>query len=427
MKTVLGFDSWTGGAANFARLVPAFREHGLDLVVLHIGSWGGDPGRPAREFKGDLELRDISHYGGKSIDEVLEVEQPAAVLFLSNEVFAHRAFNRYSLAAGIPTLLLYHGLVSVQGVASEKPYKVNPLSQARFVLERLPKALLRIWPAYGRALVKTSATREDWTRFVKDIFNMGFGRYSVRAAEDSRTTRVAVYTQADQAHAIAKYGQPPESVAIVGNPDLHAFGVGPADLGIAASAATVERSEIIYIDTGLIYAGMVFDGAAEFLEHLERTHDALRRASKTLAIKLHPDHFRTDMPDRIAALGIEILNNQNFVSRLKACAAAIVEPSTAALIPGLVGVPLLLAGYGKLSGQAFGEVLTSYPRARHLLDPSAVTDLLLEESRSFDAEAIQRWLDANSGPLPGELMPSRVAATIIEMIETAGASLSCAA
>ncbi|MES2987616.1 MAG: hypothetical protein V4808_06905 [Pseudomonadota bacterium] len=427
MKTVLGFDSWTGGAVNFTRLVKPFREHGLNLVVLHIGSWGGDPGRPPREIKSDVEMRDISYYPGKSIQEVLEHERPAAVLFLSNEVFAHRAFNRYSLAAGIPTILLYHGLVSVQGVASEKPYKVNPFSQARFVLERLPKALLKIWPLYARALWQTAASRKEWARFGKDIFNMGLGRYSARAADDSRTTLTAVYTGADKSHAVEKYGQRPEDVRVVGNPDLHAFGLFAEDIGIAATADTGSRSEVVYVDTGLIYAGMVFDGAADFLAHLTRTRDALRGAAKTLSVKLHPDHFRTDMPDRIAALGIEVLTSANFVSRLKGCAAAIVEPSTAALIPGLVGVPLLLARYGKLAGQAYGQVLTEYPRARYLDDPATIDFLLADEAGSLDVQAVQLWLTANTGPLPSDLMPSRVATTILGMIDTAAPRPICVA
>ena len=54
MQTILGFDSWLGGAGKFARIVPALRERGYRLVLLHIGSWGGDPGRPSREVHDDL-------------------------------------------------------------------------------------------------------------------------------------------------------------------------------------------------------------------------------------------------------------------------------------------------------------------------------------------------------------------------------------
>ena len=92
---ILGFDSWTGGWFNFARLLPAFAERGMSFSIVHIGSWGSDPGRPSREVVGGLEFRDVTFYPGKSFDQILEEERPDAVVLLSTQTFAHRAFLRY--------------------------------------------------------------------------------------------------------------------------------------------------------------------------------------------------------------------------------------------------------------------------------------------------------------------------------------------
>lgn len=411
-RTVLGFDSWTGGAAKFARLVPAFREHGYRLVLLHLGSWGGDIGRPMQEFLDDLEIRDISYYAGRPFDEILALEQPAAVLFLSNDVFAHRAFNRFSQHAGIPTVHLYHGLVGVQAVSNDTLYRVSFVNQTGYVLRRIPKALRYIWPCYARALFKTGASWGDWRRFASDIINMTRGKYIAHAAADARTSAACVYTAADIPHAVSKYGHALADVHVVGNPDIMAFGLEQHHIGAAAGEDTSNREEVIYIDTGLIYAGMVFDGPDDFLAHLVATRDALAKLGRTLAVKLHPQHFRTDFPERVRSAGIDVLTNENFVPRLLGCAGAIVEPSTAALIPAIVGLPLVLAAYGKLRGQRYGDVLSRYPRvlAPHDLDSFAA--FFLQAPVTVNRPELSHWIAENAGPLPAREMPTRVANVI---------------
>lgn len=408
-RTILGFDSWIGGAEKYASLVPALRRRGMRLVLVHIGSWGADRERPVQEYLKDLEIRDIAWYGGKSFDEILEIEKPAAVLMLSNDVFAHRAFNRYCLAAGIPTMRLYHGLIGVQAVNDAKVYKVSLISQALFVLVRIPKAVMRIWPCYIRALVRTGASWGDWWRFLTDMTNLARGAYIARAAADCRTTRTAVYTRADVDHAVEKYGHPPDHVHVVGNPDISMFNLDENRLGCASADDNRLKNEIIYVDTGLIYAGMVFDGPDDYYAHLIATRDSLARQGKDLAIKLHPHHFRTDFPARLEAAGIEILSNANFTERLVGCGAALVEPSTAAIIPGLLGVPIMLVRYGKFAGQGYGKVMAQYPRARPLDDPDRLQAILEEESGSLDVTAVRHWISENVGPLPADHMPDRVA------------------
>ena len=211
---------------------------------------------------------------------------------------------------------------------------------------------MRVWPCYARALYQSGASASDWVRFLSDIIMMVRGRYIALAAPDAKTLAACVYTPADVPHAVNKYGYSPKDVYAVGNPDLSSFGLSSEQLGSAIRRSLFMRSEVIYVDTGLIYAGMVFDGADDYFGHLCATRDALSKQNLDLVVKLHPDHFRTNFPDRLRSVGIEVLNNENFLPRLQECVVAIVEPSTASLIPALVGVPLLLARYGKLATQA---------------------------------------------------------------------------
>lgn len=414
-NVVLGFDSWVGGVHNFQRLHAALQEKGLELRLLHIGSWGGDPGRPSEETIDGMLVRDISYYGGMDVFKILHTENPKGVLFLSNDVFAHRAVNRYCKFLGIPTVHLYHGLVGIQSIEKNTLYKINPIRQFFYVVERIPKALRYIWPLYAKSLLRTRAQFTEWLRFVTDIVRLTAGRYIPVAASDSLTSGCCIYTEADAIHATSKYGYTRKQIYVVGNPDISRFGLTEQKIGIGLDAERFTDNNIIYIDTGLVYAGMVFTSADDFLDHLVKLQLDLKQQNLTLSVKLHPDHFRTDLPARISHMGIKVLQNEEFTEALSTCTAAIVEPSTAALIPALIGIPVFLASFGKLLGQQYGGVLLSYPRCIPLLDPVRLKQALFERA-AVDIAATQKWIQNNCGPLPAEKMPTRVADVLIKII-----------
>ncbi len=415
-RKVIGFDSWTGGAQNFARIARAFADSGCEFRVVHIGSWGGDPGRPSTEQLRGVEYRDILAYGSNRLEAVLDAERPSAVVFLSVDTFAHRAFNRLCMKRRIPTLHLYHGLVSVQDVQQMRAYRINLRAQARFILERVPKALSRIWPAYAAAMLATGATLADWARFVSDILVMASGRRPRTAAPDARTDKCCVYVEADVDHAVRRYGFSAEQVLPVGNPDLHQFGLEPCDAGSHLQADD-SRVEVMYVDTGLVYTGFVFSSRDHFVQHLVRTRDALVAQGLRLVFKPHPDHQRSGMLDELAAAGIALCSREEFMPRLRQCQAAIVEPSSLSILPALLGMPLLLAQYGPLTGQPYGSVLTGYPRHRMLTDFDKAGTLLKEELARVDVPQVQAWIARNAGPLPAEAMPGRVVQIVLAMAE----------
>src|SRR2546427_574082 len=125
---VIGFDGWTLGAFHYQRLVEALKAKGLALTLIHLGSWGNDMGRPKEEQMGNLQVRDISFYGGKSFPEILALEDPAAVIFLSTDTFLHRAFNRYCRQSRVPTINLFHGIRGVVDNDDGLPFSMNRIA-----------------------------------------------------------------------------------------------------------------------------------------------------------------------------------------------------------------------------------------------------------------------------------------------------------
>ena len=414
---VLGFDSWTQGSVNFARLLPAFRERGMAFSVVHIGSWGSDPGRPSREKIGELEYRDVTSYPGKSFDEILDAERPDAVLLLSTQTFAHRAFLRYCKQRSIPSLHLYHGVANVQVTDdSSGSHKVGWLSYAKFALPKIGKLIKRTFPCYMTALAKTRAAASEWGTFFSDIVRLASGLPQFTAAADARTSKGAVYTNADIEHAMRVYGFEERDVVAVGNPDLIRFGFTERMLGILNRRTTVDLPYVMYVDTALAPVGLQFKSYASFIEHLIKTADALAAQGKALALKPHPAHDPAFLKKSLKGARIEIVSNDDFLAKLNQCCACIAETTSVALLPALMGMPLLYATYGELKEQRFGSVLTSYPRGYTLDDVSRVTDILGADIERFDSKAVRDWITFNAGPLPADEMPRRVTDIVEAMI-----------
>ena len=245
---------------------------------------------------------------------------------------------------------------------------------------------------------------------------MALGGWSLSVAADARTTKCAVYTDADLNHAITTYGFMAPDVQSVGNPDLIRFGVTSSSIGSWQQGAVHRKKEIMYIDTGLTTCGLVYESFEAFIDHLIKTAKSLATQNHTMLFKPHPANDRDLLRKRLIGSGIELVSNEDFLTKLMECEASIVETSSVVLIPALIGMPLLYANYNELKNLKFGSVLTSYPRGYLLRDISEVTDILNQDSSKFDSEALNEWIAHNVGPLPAEEMPARIANIVASMI-----------
>ncbi len=414
---IVGFDSWTQGGYHFARLLPALNERGMSLVLIHLGSWGNDPGRPSQERIGNLEVRDISFYGNVSFERVLDVEQPDAVIFLSTQTFAHRAFLRYCQQRSIPTLHLYHGIVNVWLTDDQRgSYKVNRLAYTKFVYSKMGKLFTHTFPCYIGALLKTKAQFNDWVRFTSDVIRMAVGKFNPVEAPDAKTTKCAVYVNADIEHAVQTYGFDSDDVFAVGNPDLIDFGLLQSQIGYRGQQFAPVFKSIMYINTALSAVGVMFPSPQAFIDHLIHTSQALAMRGISMSFKPHPAldwHF---LQQSLDGSNVELVSKANFLVKLQECAACIVETTSLALVPALMGMPLLYANYNELKELRFGPVLMSYPRGYLLRNVADVLDILGKDAQEFDQKALNDWIALNAGPLPAEAMSHRVAEIVERMI-----------
>jgi hypothetical protein len=417
---LLAFDSWTGGAHHIESLVDPLAARGIEVKLVHLGSWGNDSRRAKEDRIGRLRVHDISFYGSNSLERVLDIEKPDAVILLSTATFAHRAFLRHAHARGIPSLHQYHSLMSVQVTEDEHgSVKVNKLAYARLVFSMLHKLATKTFPCYIGALLKTGATAADWRRMLTDTVKLATGKpiWQPNVAADARTTKCAVYVGADREHATRVYGLAPRDVVAVGNPDLMRFGIRAEHMCAGALPRAAPARKIMYIDTGLVTFGLTFRDVPAFVQHLRFTAESLKEQGFEMCFKPHPAHDRPGLERLLAGSGIEVLGNDRFLPMLLECAACIAEVSSITLVPAIIGMPMLFANYNELRDLRYGRFLLGYPRGHILKDVREVAEILRRDAESLDLARLREWIDSNGGPLPAERMPERVADLVQEMID----------
>ena len=413
---VVVFDCWTKGTPHVVRLLDAAARHGLEVVMVHYGSWGDDIERPTEEIIDGLPVRDIRGYAGFA--DVLDQERPDAVLLLSLDMLLHRAFNRHCRFRGIPTVHLYSGLWSAQAYDQLGINTPDLARYWRWQMSRATRSLRLVIPTYVAALLQTRARLGEWGAFVAEVWSRLIGSLTVEVPPDARPGSVCVFNHDDRSHAIEKFRLPPDRITVVGVPDILKFRQLEESIGHFAGEFDGEYTDVVYIGTGIRGSRMKIAEDADYVEHLSRTARILKKAGLNLVLKLH--YSRLDgVKSAAAAAGerFDLCDDEDFVARLAASAGAIVEPSSAGLVPILMGKPIYLAQYGRLADLPFGRLLTRYPKASPLVsldDLAAIGGRRRTTSNQRDTIA---WIQSVAGPLPAREMPDRVARVLLAAIE----------
>lgn len=417
---VIFFDSWKGGARNYARHLDTMAAADIDAFLLHLGSWGNEEHYEKEEYIGRLKARDISYYNGAGFEEIIKRENPDLVLFLSIHTFAHRAFNRYCKKHKIPTILLYHGLIRVQDVDDNNKgaYKINPFSYGLFIARRIPKLLRYTIPCYLNSIIQTNGGLDDYLGFLKNIIQVFTKPSTFKIANDSQTSKCLIYAAPDRLHAKIIYGHSDENIIEVGNPDFITFGLQKEDVACKVNEESGNQEEVFYLDTGLTATGIIFKSSKDYLRFLSNTNKALQKLNKRLVLKPHPDTRRNYKPEDFESVGIEVITNEQMVERMRNAFAVITEPSSLAIVPALMGLPLCLASFDQLSELRFGQVLTSYPKAIKITNINDLVNEVNRINRIDTRKSVMEWVQSNAGPLPFEDMPIRVVSVMLELISS---------
>jgi len=406
-KKVILFDSWTKGSRHIFRLLKEFDNHNIDILLVHVGSWGDEPGRADHEVINGLKVCDIRVYG--NLENVINIENPDLVLFLSLDPLIHRAFNLFCQKYNIPTVLLYHGVHSVFKSLSADKRHIN-----KYWTKLIKNFYERIWYVlfvYLKSLIKTAAGVRTWLDLFSSIYKKVFGIAIDKANQDAATTYICVFNEFEQKQAIRKFSLSADQVKVVGSPDILKFPGLEKLIFSYINEQSCFSETVVYIGTGIRGTKMMLSDDKEYFKHLYKTYKALESHNIKLKLRLH--YSRVDKIREYFSLtdsDIDFCDENEFISELKRGYGAIVEPSTAALVPVLMGKPIFLTRYGRLSGLEFGSIISSYPKAAsldHLNDLSIITNPIIHS----ETETME-WIKAVAGPLPASKMPFRVVSLI---------------
>jgi hypothetical protein len=401
MKKIICFDAWTEYSVHFERHVALFEKEGYEVILVHYGSWGHDLNRPKEERLGRLLVRDIAYYSN-SLIKVLKVEQPEWVLFLSTRSFINMAFNRYSRYLGIKTCLLYHGLVSVQNstTGNTNPYSFSRLNYLMLIFKRIGKNLFLLIPNYIRSLIFTGASKDVWKEAFNFIWERISGRWTQRHYSDSATTIGCVWAKVDVVHMFELYRIPISGIYVIGNPDLLKFRLSENDVLFGRKNLRSKSNHVVYIETAFNNAGVVYTSNSDFIGEMINLKDSLEDYGLVFKLKLHPSNFNNEfIINELRKSQIDIITDDDYLLELKSALGAIVEPSSAIIVPCILGIPIFLNNVGRMASIPFGKMIYDYPGTVIL---RSMVDLAQIECTDTDNSTAdyQRWIDLYAGNVP---------------------------
>jgi hypothetical protein len=419
---VLAIDGWTLGASNFESLCEPLSKLNIEILLIHLGSYGDEVRTSKSEKIGKLNVRDISYYNGLNYEKILKLESPDLVIFLSTETFLHRAFIRYCNKLKIPTLYHFHGILSIiymeytkKGVNINKHYNISIFAHLFFILKRIPKAIQYTVFIYITSLFKTNASLNEYLIFLKDIFYGFLGKKNLKSSFDSITTYGAVFIPQDVNYAEKKCGIKKENILVIGNPDFVKLGLEDTMLGARLENSNT-LNEVIYIDTAFFISGLHFKTIDDYINYLLILKIKLNELGYKLIIKPHPATVNEKHHLIMQNKGLLLCDNNNFISNLLNCQACICEPSSLFLIPAMIGTKILLPQFGKLQNQLYSDLVLSYPRSFLLSDLNDLSTILDDQFDNKNIIESRIWIESNSGPKPLSNLGERVSNFIFKII-----------
>ena len=387
MKKILCFDSWTRGSHHFNRLRNDFNKNGFIIILIHFGSWGHDINRPKEEDISGLIVRDISFYGDLGLKQVLKMENPDVVLFLSVRSFLHQSLIRYCRFLNIKTVHLYHGIT--QDEINDTSIKKNKTISLSIIRSKIVKNFFRTIPVYIKSIYETNSNISDYLIILFEIINKINSNYFRKAPSDCITDLGFVYLPYEIKHMNYYYGVPIDKIYSFGNPDLVDFNFQQDLLGIGFLENRSNNKEIIYFDAGYLRAGLYYTDNFDFLNNLLKIEKYLSVNGFKLLVKLHPSSSDAII-NLLLENNIKLVSRDELTSALTYCKGVISEPSTLSLLPAIMGLPLYLVNFDKLKSVSYSNVITSYSRSKILTNIEEVSKINCDFNK--EKELFDNWI-----------------------------------
>lgn len=342
---ILAFDSWLGGQRNFKRLVPYLGEED-EIILIHLSSWSNNKYEEINLSK--FRSYDISNFPSNG-RKILEKVNPDLVIFLSVDVLPHMAMINASNKLSIPTVHLFHGILSVLPGAGKPQYKKKLIGLLIKSLSSLPKYIFKILPFYLRSVESSLSHVRLLPRM---ILNIAKTKRELLISEN-KCLYAMVFVESDVRYAKEVYKY--QNVSVVGNPDIDEFPL--------VTNKKNYSNYFLFIDSVPFLRGVIS------LQQNIRYINALKARAKSLnlkfAIKLHPENSKGQLHDIfVSEDDIYILQKDEFSKCVSEAAVIVSDPTSLISIVFKFNRPLYFPKLKEYS-PTYGEFITDNGLSRY--------------------------------------------------------------
>jgi len=325
--------------------------------MVHVGSWR-DPSVKDEEVVDGLLCRDIRFYGG-DLRRVFATERPNATYVLNVGGAVDRLVNRICRNLNIKTVFLMHGVMPLgKNIDVEK----KRLNQGFSIVKRLSKVLkyLRIYGLHLGEVARTNFFELFNPRTYGHMIYMIVSPGSVYADpwvdKDLYPDLTLLYSEAYRKHFIERMKFNPDSIKVVGNPQLDPvlqLACSPdSKAQISALYARLgipgDKPVVVFLVDGLDVALGSFT-EEEWLQELRDVAEAVRCFGGHLVLKLHPTNNRSLVEKAFDSFShVNILQNEVNLSIVLGSIAVVGHISSALMIPVALNIPVLVPRWSRV-------------------------------------------------------------------------------
>jgi hypothetical protein len=345
---IVYFDYWTVGVHNFLFFDKKLKSQGYDTKLIHLSSWRDIIVPPVQSISG-LACYDISHYGGKSIFNVLKREMPRAVVMLNLSLVTDRTVVLSCKKLGIKIVYLAHGSLTRESFIDDSIEKYNVALKKGRLKKSIRQIRTTVWN-YFNALIKY-----DWSFLFRShgyaIILRTFidpARYLIfpPPAFDLEPDLILLYSRKDYEYFLKRIKNR-QTIKIIGNPDLDSFFRERPVLSengnefLSELNIDPEKPFVTYIDEGIV-VDKIWDNQYR-LAFVEQLAGACRETGHQLVIKLHPKSINTTENKPLYNIeNLIVVEKSNFAKLIWHSSKIVCHYSTTLIYPILMGKPILV-------------------------------------------------------------------------------------
>ena len=406
-KKVLAIDTNPNVAYRYLSLLPVFKKNDFEIVYLILQDIHCDSNN---QING-LQVKSFSNYSSKNYLEILNIEKPDVVMFLSMNNLLIRSFNRCCKFLNIPTLLMQHGIISNSELTNTKRHDSKKFYVKR--IKRIIKGeLLKSYFIYLNYLFLTKAKISTIKFFfyesILKILNKDF------PTEDWQYSAYGVFIKADKKKLIdLTYNTIDKNkIYIVGNYDLIHFNL---DIDSFNSYKKDNNNKnILYFDSDCVHR--TFNrNLNEYLKYISSLNKIIIEKGLKLVVKLHPYSLKIELNKHLSNLGINCIEKDELKTYLLNSRYVISEASSIMSIACLTGVPVITPTIKPFSSKKYGSLINSYPN-RFSFNSFKEFEKIIKNNYSLGDKKleVEKWIDEFAGPLP----PSDFSKRVLNIIQS---------